>query len=90
MPNICLGFVQLPIGYISDRMTGSGLVSRTAVRKIFQSLGVYIPAAALLWMCFVGDNTTQAVAAMCIAVGINGLTYMGFYVSCPRLQATRQ
>ena len=77
----------LPTGYLSDRLTGAGVVSTGAARKIFNTLGVGIPALSLVWLAFVGCNVIHAAIAMCTCLGSNGLIYGGLFVraltACP-------
>ena len=70
----------LPTGYLSDRLTGAGLISTVAARKIFNTLGVGIPALSLVWLAFVGCNVLHAAIAMCICLGSNALIYGGLFV----------
>ena len=50
------------------------------ISKHFAS-GVALPAAALLWLSFIGCDTALAIAAICVCVATNAFIYSGMYVS---------
>ncbi|XP_030377028.1 putative inorganic phosphate cotransporter [Scaptodrosophila lebanonensis] len=53
-------------------------------RKIFNTLGMWLPALALLGLGYItagGDNAKVAIALLTIAVATNSATYLGFHVN---------
>jgi hypothetical protein len=76
-----MAIVAAPSGWLSDKMTGSGLVSTRNARRIFQSLSVFVPALGLVWVSYSGCNLTMVLTAMCTCVAANAFTYVGFHVS---------
>ena len=73
--------MALPVGYLSDKLIGSGKVSISVARKIFHCSGVLLPAAALVWLSFIGCDTALAITAICVCVATNAFIYSGMYVS---------
>lgn len=58
------------------------MLSVTWSRKIFNSIGQYIPAASLIGLGFMSkDNPTMVMVLLCIAVGVNGGIYSGYIVN---------
>ena len=45
------------------------------------SFGYFGCASGLVWLSFVGCNTTQAVLALCLSVGFYAGGYVGYNVS---------
>ena len=59
---------------------GCGIDHATYAQYFF-GLGVALPAAALIWLSFIGCNTVLAIAAICVCVATNAFIYSGMYVS---------
>ena len=55
-------------------------MSVTTTRKLCQSIGQLVPAAALACLAFTKCNQTLAVFWLCLAVGVNGCSTSGFQV----------
>lgn len=72
--------VSLTSGFVSDRLINSGRVSKTVIRKVFTGVGHLGASAGLVFLCFVGCDRTQAIVALCIAVGLNGCAFSGVMV----------
>jgi len=51
---------------------------RTTVRKMFNSLAIYLPALFLVLAGYSGCDYTLTIALLCLAVGTNGAHYAGF------------
>jgi hypothetical protein len=72
---------SFPVGYISDHAVNSGRVSAGFARKLFNTIGFMGPAGGLIWLAFVGCNSTLAVAALVISNTIAASAFAGFNVS---------
>lgn len=74
---LCIGFSEL-----SDWLVNRGCVSNGAARKIFNTLGHWVPAAALVALGYVTkENTPLAIGLLTVSVGMNGGAYVGFLVN---------
>jgi len=51
---------------------------RTAVRKVFNSLAIYLPAVFIVLAGYSGCDYLLTIALLCLAVGSNGCHYAGF------------
>jgi len=51
---------------------------RTFVRKIFNSIAIYLPAVFLVLAGYSGCDSSLTIGLLCLAVGVNGCHYAGF------------
>ena len=51
---------------------------RTCVRKLFNSLAIYLPALFIVLAGYSGCDYMLTIALLCLAVGCNGCHYAGF------------
>ena len=61
------------VDYIIQR----GIMSKTVIRKIANSIATFGPALALIGASYVGDRPSAAMALLTVAVGCNGFIYAG-------------
>jgi MFS family permease len=80
LPYLCLTFTWTISGFVADWLIAHWL-SVTAVRKIFQTLGFAISAAALVGCGYASSSVPLAVALMTISVAGGGLVSSGFMVN---------
>lgn len=81
-PYLALFIFSFVFGQISDYMINNEYISRGGARKLFNSIGTCVPAAALFILGFLPeDATTLSVAMLVIAVGINAAVFCGFQVN---------
>ncbi|CAH0563482.1 unnamed protein product [Brassicogethes aeneus] len=74
-----LGFVFSPI---ADHFITKKVFSIGATRKIMNSIGLFIPAAALVALAFLPkEQGTLAIVLLVVAVGINSATFCGYNVN---------
>ena len=69
--------------WIADWLINSEKLSVTRTRKLFQFVGHWIPAAAMLALAYginCGDHAI-AIFLLCVAVGFNGASFSGYQVS---------
>ncbi|XP_050689349.1 putative inorganic phosphate cotransporter [Eriocheir sinensis] len=66
---------------LMDRATSRGKLSVLSVRRLSSMLATYIPAVALVGMCFVGCNSVAAVAVVSAAISVTGSSYCGLFCS---------
>ena len=73
-----LGF---PISYISDFAIRKG-ASVVVVRKISNSIGLWIPAIAMIALCLItSSNKAVVIAILAVAVGFNSGITCGFQIN---------
>ena len=68
------------MGKLSDYLINTGKISRLNARKLFNGIGNYGPAIALIFMAFVGCNRLMAVVLLCVATGLDGASWSGYMV----------
>lgn len=67
---------------ISDMLMNRKYLSVGAGRKLFNSIGHWVPAATLVALGYVSkDQTTWAVVLLTISVSINSATLVGFMIN---------
>lgn len=72
--------ISLAVSPISDYLINRGYISTRTGRKLFNSLGLWIPAIALVILPYMSQSE-WAVFLLTIAVGFNGATYVGYMVN---------
>ncbi|XP_050295411.1 putative inorganic phosphate cotransporter [Anthonomus grandis grandis] len=82
LPYIVLWILSWGIGFTSDFVINKGILSRTASRKTFNSLGQFLPSIALVVLGFIRpDQPIVAVILLITAVGTNAFHFCGFSVN---------
>ncbi|KAL1509308.1 hypothetical protein ABEB36_004070 [Hypothenemus hampei] len=82
LPYLTSWILSFGVGFASDLIVNKRVLSRTTSRKTFNSLGLTLPAIALILLSFTRkDQPTQAVVLLIAAVGSNALHYSGFSVN---------
>lgn len=81
-PYLALFIFSFVFGQLSDYMINNEYISRGGARKLFNSIGTFVPAAALFTLGFLPEDAiTLSVAMLVIAVGINAAVFCGFQVN---------
>ncbi|KAH8401155.1 hypothetical protein KR009_003355 [Drosophila setifemur] len=79
LPYVCMFVMSFVFSAISQQLNNRHCVSTVVSRKIFNSIGLWIPMITLICLGYVGaDQTTLAVALLCFTVGMNAATYLGY------------
>ncbi|CAH1972866.1 unnamed protein product [Acanthoscelides obtectus] len=79
LPYFVCWALNLVMSPIADMLIDKRYVSLIVSRKIFNSIGFFVPALALVGMTFVGSSNSQlAVGILVIAVGFNAGQFSGF------------
>ena len=77
-----MAIIGMTGGWIADWLINSKRLTVTSTRKLFQFVGHWVPAVALLVLAYginCGDHTI-AIVLLCIAVGFNGTSFSGYQV----------
>lgn len=72
--------ISILVSPLSDYLINRGYMLTRTSRKLFNSIGHWIPAIALVILPFV-SQATIAIFLLTIAVGLNGTTYVGYMVN---------
>ena len=72
---------SFPVGFLSDKLINSGLVSKAVSRKLFNSLYMYGSVIGLVWLSFVRCDQALAVVALCFSVAVAAGKYAGVLVN---------
>jgi len=80
------GFILMPIfslgtGIVADRLIGAETMSKTNVRKLFNSLASFIPAGCMVILCFC-DETRQiyGIITILILLASSAMAYGSGYI----------
>lgn len=74
---LCMIFSEL-----SDILTNRRYVTVATGRKLFNSIGLWLPAVALVLLAYVTkENTTLAVFLLTTAVAINAASFVGYLIN---------
>lgn len=68
-------------GQVADFLRGRYILSTTNTRKLFNTLGLILPAVFLVITGYIGCNHVLAVAMLTLAVGTGGFAMSGFNVN---------
>lgn len=73
--------LSLALSFVSDYLLNRKLLNVSQCRKIFNSLGLYLPMIALIGLGYVSqDEPGTAIILLVLSVGLNGAIYVGFMV----------
>jgi ACS family sodium-dependent inorganic phosphate cotransporter-like MFS transporter 5 len=83
LPYIVFWLVTIVSSAVGDKLIQSKKLSKTAVRKIFNTLGLLIPAVSMVGLAFVTcSNPYMGVALLTVGLGATGCAYgAGFIVN---------
>lgn len=82
MPYLTFWILSFFFGAASDFVINKGYVSRSSARKIFTSIGLVIPAIALVTLGYTNSGqSVQAISLLILAVGFNSAAFSGFAVN---------
>ncbi|XP_049817360.1 putative inorganic phosphate cotransporter isoform X2 [Aethina tumida] len=82
LPYLVLWLLSFIVSPICDYIITRKVTSTGITRKIFNTIGFYLPACALIGLSFIGESHHKlAVALLVVAVGVNSATYCGFHVN---------
>lgn len=80
LPYLAMWLVSLAVSPISDYVINRGYIGVSTSRKLFNTLGHWMPAVTLIILPFSRDPV-QALALLTLAIGLNGCTYCGYMVN---------
>lgn len=82
LPYFVLWILSFVMSFTSDALITRHILSVGQTRKLFNSIGLVIPAVALVFLGFTpADEPKRAVALLVVAVGFNSGIFCGFNVN---------
>lgn len=66
---------------ISNILVKRSILSVEVSRKVFNTIGTWIPAIGLFALGFVSDNVTWAIVLLTLSIGMNAATHSGFVIN---------
>lgn len=81
LPYLVMWGYSMVWGNLMSWMAKKNIISLKNVRRISTAFACYGSALGLIAECFVGCNSTLALLAICVAVGMSGANFVGFYAS---------
>lgn len=74
--------LSILLSFVSDYLLNRQTLTVGQCRKIFNSIGLYLPMIALVGLAYVSnDQPTTGIFLLVLSVGLNGAIYVGFMVS---------
>ncbi|XP_017297933.1 putative inorganic phosphate cotransporter [Diaphorina citri] len=77
-PYLAQWILILVFSWLADYIVAKQILSPTVSRKMWNTIGLWGSAAALVGLSFVGDNLVGAITCLTLAIAINAGTYTGF------------
>nr|CAH7723842.1 unnamed protein product [Callosobruchus chinensis] len=82
LPYLVMWLLSLVMSYIADNLIIKEIVTVGTSRKIFNSIGLFVPATALVGLSLVGESHyVWAIALLVTAVGFNSAVLSGYNVN---------
>lgn len=82
MPYFVMWVLCLVFSQISDFLTNRRYITIGTGRKLFNSIGLWLPALAMIALGYVDrKDTTLAVFMLTLAVGLNSGGYVGYLIN---------
>ncbi|XP_048478558.1 putative inorganic phosphate cotransporter isoform X1 [Plutella xylostella] len=79
LPYLAMYLMSLPFGFLSDHILARGWLSVSVTRKLFNTIGLWGPALALIGLSYApAGDVTVAVACLTVTVALNAGHIMGF------------
>uniref|UniRef100_A0AAG5DL33 Putative inorganic phosphate cotransporter n=1 Tax=Anopheles atroparvus TaxID=41427 RepID=A0AAG5DL33_ANOAO len=82
LPYLVMWILSVMLSPLSDFLINRQYLSRLVSRKLFNTIGLWVPMVALLGLAYVPKGGSNlAIVLLTLAVGINSATYLGFQVN---------
>lgn len=80
LPYLVMWLISLAVCPVSDFLINRQYISVSTGRKLFNSIGHWVPALTLIALPFM-RGPFEAVALLTIGIGFNGFTYCGYILN---------
>lgn len=82
LPYFAMGILCFVVSPISDLLINRGTLTVTTSRKLFNSIGQWVPMGCLIGLGYMTANEkTEAIVLLTLAVGINAACFCGYLVN---------
>ncbi|KDR11545.1 Putative inorganic phosphate cotransporter [Zootermopsis nevadensis] len=82
LPYLVMWLMSFVFSWVSDFLNTRHIISLGTSRKVFNSIGHWIPGLALIGLTLSNTtDSTAAVALLTLAVGVNSAVYVGFQLN---------
>ncbi|XP_053609698.1 putative inorganic phosphate cotransporter [Plodia interpunctella] len=82
LPYVAMYILSFVFGWLSDFLVNRNIIRAVTARRIFNTIALWGPAAALLILSYLPPgHLTLAVVILTVTVGLNGAHYVGFMMS---------
>ncbi|XP_050679097.1 putative inorganic phosphate cotransporter isoform X3 [Leptidea sinapis] len=82
LPYAAMFILSFIFSWASDFLVNRNMLTRGTARKVFNTIGFWGPAAALVALSYIpAGHISLAVAMLTVTVGLNGAHYSGFLIS---------
>ena len=82
LPYFVMWLLCLVVSPISDMLINRGFITVTVARKLFNSIGQWVPMVCLIALGYMTeDEKTLAIALLTIGVGFNAASFCGYLVN---------
>ncbi|EDW01195.1 putative inorganic phosphate cotransporter [Drosophila grimshawi] len=82
LPYFAMGVLCFVFSPISDMLINRGTLTVTTARKLFNSIGLWVPMACLIGLGYMtADQKSGAIVLLTLAVGINAACFCGYLVN---------
>lgn len=82
LPYFVMAVMGILFSHLSQILQRKEVLRLSFSRKLFNSIGLYVPMLALIALAFITkEQAMAAVTLLTVAVGINAATYLGFQVN---------
>ncbi|EDW58765.1 putative inorganic phosphate cotransporter isoform X2 [Drosophila virilis] len=82
LPYFAMGVLCFVVSPISDLLINRGSITVTTARKLFNSIGQWVPMGCLIGLGYMtADEKTGAIVLLTLAVGINAACFCGYLVN---------
>ncbi|XP_034255015.1 putative inorganic phosphate cotransporter isoform X2 [Thrips palmi] len=81
LPYLTTWFASFAFSWLSDFITERKMLTLTASRKIFNTIGMWGPGLTMLGVGYISDSPPLAVTLLTVALGLKAGCYVGFQVN---------
>lgn len=82
LPYFAMGVLCFVVSPISDLLINRGTITTTTARKLFNSIGQWVPMCCLIGVGYMtAEEKTGAIVLLILAVGINAACFCGYLVN---------
>lgn len=82
LPYFVMWILCLIVSPVADFLINRGYMTATTSRKLFNTIGQWVPMLCLIGLGYMDKNNVEfAIALLTLAVGVNSASYVGYLVN---------